>query len=340
MTSHRSPALKALAAAALAFVTGCSSAVGSVSKNAPLESTTVVVDSFGAIDTAGLYIAKDEGLFRAVGLNVQLKPQFTIQPQVDDLVKGSAHGGADIASGDYVTFIQNELNGDPDLKNVKPNLRIIEESSFLQPNVLVVLVPKNARVRSLAELRNARISVLAPENISDVLVFSLLGDHGLPIRPVNTAHYPDVQFPNVAKAFAKRTMDAAFAPEPFVTQFEEQAGTQELADLDQGSTANFPIQGYVTTQGWAQKNPNTLRAFVQALNEGQRIADTNRAEVEKVLEKNLNLPPVVADLVALPTFPIGVDPSRLQRTVTAMLRFNFIGKQFSNFQVKSMIDSP
>jgi NitT/TauT family transport system substrate-binding protein len=336
MTPHRPSRLKALAAVTLALVTGCSSAAGSASGTGRLETTTVVVDSFGAIDTAGLFIAQDKGLFRAAGLTVKLRPQFTIQPQVKDLVNGTA----DIASGDYVTFIQNELKGDPDLKGAKPKLRIIGEASFLQPNVLVLLVPQNARVTSVAALGSARISVLAPQNIGDLLVFSLLSDHGLPVRPVNTQHFPNVQFPQVGAAFKAGVMDAAFAPEPFVTQFEEQAGTRELADLDQGSTANFPIQGYVTTQGWAQKHPNTMRAFLRALNQGQQIADTNRAEVERVLEKFLGLPAIVADLVALPTFPIGVDATRLQRTVTAMLRFNFIGKQFSNFKVSSMIDSP
>jgi hypothetical protein len=33
-----------------------------------------------------------------------------------------------------------------------------------------------------------------------------------------------------------------FAPEPFVSVDEEAAGSPELADLDQGSTQDFPAQ--------------------------------------------------------------------------------------------------
>jgi NitT/TauT family transport system substrate-binding protein len=319
--------LMTASAAVLALVTGCSSLTGSGSAPIQLEQTTITVDAFAAIDTAGLFIAQDEGLFKAEGLNVKISPpQTQVQTQVTQLMKGTA----DIVSGDYVTFIQDETIA-------KQQLRIIDESSFLQPNVLTVLVPAKARVKSIAALKGASISVLAPQNISDLLIFSLLTDHGIPI---GQERYPNVIFPNILPAFGARTMDAAFAPEPFVTSFEEAAGVQELADLDQGSATNFPIQGYATSQAFAQKNPGTLKAFIQALNEGQQIADTNRPEVEKVLEKFLGLKPVVADLVALPRFPVGVDAVRLQRTVTAMVKFNILTQQFRNFNIRSMIYSP
>lgn len=338
MKSHRPPVLKPLAAALLALATGCSAAAGSASNTGRLETTNVSVDAFEAIDTVGLWIAQDEGLFRANGLNVTIKPVQLVNPEIDDMVNGKV----DIGSGDYVTFIKENLLGDPDpgMHNVNPELRIIGESSFLQPNVLDLLVPRSAKVKSIAQLAHARIAVLVPQNISDVLVFSLLQDHGLSLKPLNTQHFPDVQFGDIPKAFATNQADAAFAPEPFPTLFEEGVGIQELADLDQGSTTNFPIQGYITTKAWAQQHPNTLRAFDRALNEGQRIADTNRAEVEKVLEKFLGLKPIVADLVALPTFPIGVDAIRIQRTVTALIRFHFIPQKFANFQVSSMIAAP
>ena len=145
-------------------------------------------------------------------------------------------------------------------------------------------------------------------------------------------HYPLVAFPDIGPAFQERKMDAAFAPEPFVTSLEETYGVQELADLDQGSTTNFPIQGMVTTASWAQRNPNTLAAFLRAYNEGQVIATTERAKVEQVLETFLHLPGSVAALVALPAFPRGVDPVRLQRVVSAMLRFGILGPQFEQLQ--------
>ncbi len=107
----------------LVLLAGCT---GGSSGPGQLEQTTITVDAFGAIDTAGLFIAEQDGLFAAQGLKVNLRMQILVQPQVDDLLSGKA----DIASGDYVTFIDNETSGDPDLGNRKPDLRIISESSF------------------------------------------------------------------------------------------------------------------------------------------------------------------------------------------------------------------
>jgi NitT/TauT family transport system substrate-binding protein len=312
----------------LVLLAGCTG--GSETGGGQLEQTTITVDAFGAIDTAGLFIAEQDGLFAKQGLTVKLRLQTLVQPQVDDLLAGKA----DIASGDYVTFVENETGGDPDLGNREPNLRIISESSFLQPNVLELVAPPHSSATSVATLRGKAISVLGPRNIGDILVDSLLETNGIPVAD---ERFPDVAFPDIGTAFAHQKMAAAFAPEPFVTLLAEGGGVQELADLDEGATANFPIQGMVATQSWAQRNPGTVQAFLRAYDQGQEIAATQRGQVEQVLQTYLHLPAVAADLVSLPAFPQGVDQVRLQRTVSAMLRFGILSQQFSNFNIKSMI---
>jgi NitT/TauT family transport system substrate-binding protein len=140
----------------------------------------------------------------------------------------------------------------------------------------------------------------------------------------------------VAAELAAGSVSAAFAPEPFVSQDEEGFGVQELADLDQGSTQDFPIEGYAVTQAWAQKYPNTLLAFTRALSQGQEIADTDRGAVERAMENYLNMPAATAASISLPSFPTGLDPVRLQRVVSAMNRFNFLPAQDANFKMTSM----
>ncbi len=152
-------------------------------------------------------------------------------------------------------------------------------------------------------------------------------------------HYASVPFPGVATALttAGSPISASFAPEPFVSLDEAGKGLQELADLDQGSTQDFPIQGYAVTQAWAQKYPNTLKAFTTALSQGQQIADTDRAAVETALENYLGIPNETAAFISLPTFPLGVDPVRLQRVVNAMVRFGLLPSG-TTFSVTSMIN--
>ena len=145
-----------------------------------------------------------------------------------------------------------------------------------------------------------------------------------------------VAFPAVAQNLDSNTVSAAFAPEPFVSLDEQKAGLEELADLDQGSTTDFPIQGYTVTQAWAAKYPNTLKAFTRALSQGQQIADTDRAAVELAVEKYLQVPASTAAFISLPSFPAGVDAVRLQRVVSAMLQFGLLPPKDQTFKIQTI----
>jgi len=309
--------------AVTAALAGCSGASGGAG-GGPLEKTSIVVDAFPAIDSAGLFIAEQRGLFKAQGLNVTIKLATTSQAAIDGQLKGTY----DITSADYVTYLDNVLLD-------KAPLRIVDESSFLQPNVLTLLVKPGSGVQSVEQLKNRVVSVNAPNDIGTLLVDSLLSDDGVPLKSVTFNN--NVPFPEVGQDLATGKVAAAFAPEPFVSLDAMQAGTEILADLDQGGTAAFPIQGVAVTQSWARDNPNTLAAFERAYAQGQQLADTDRAAVESAVEKFLGLPPLAAALISLPNFPTGVDSVRLQRLVDAMVRFGLLGKKFAGFKVATII---
>jgi NitT/TauT family transport system substrate-binding protein len=312
------------ATVAIAVLAGCSGGASGGGSGGPLEKTNIVVDAFPAIDSAGLFIAEQRGLFKAQGLNVTIKLASTSQAAIN----GQLAGTYDITSADYVTYVDNALLD-------KAPLRIVAESSVLQPNVLTLLVKAGSRVQSVQQLKHQVVSVNAPNDIGTLLVDSLLTDNGVPLNSVTFNN--NVAFPDVGQELSSGKVDAAFAPEPFVSLDGMQAGTEVLADLDQGGSAGFPIQGVAVTQSWARANPNTLAAFERAYTQGQQIADTDRSAVELAIEQFLGLPKLAAALVSLPNFPTGVDPVRLQRLVDAMVRFGLLGKQYANFKISTII---
>ncbi len=319
--------------AVLTVLAGCSSAsstAGAAGMSAkaigPLEKKSITIDAFPAIDSVGLFIAQDDGLFKAQGLNVTIKLAATSQSAIN----GQLAGSFDITSADYVTYIDNVL-----LK--KAPLRIVAEASFLQPNVLALVTKSGSAVKSLAQLKHQVVSVNAPDDIGTLLIDSVLSDNNVP--PGSVTFDNSVQFPDVPGELATGKVKASFVPEPFVSLDAMQAGTEELADLDQGSTTDFPIQGVAVTRSWARANPDTLAAFERAYSQAQEIADTDRPAVEKALEAKafLGMPSIAAALVSLPSFPTGVDPARLQRLVDAMVKYKLLGPQFSSFKISSII---
>jgi NitT/TauT family transport system substrate-binding protein len=324
MKFHRACRTSLVATAVVVTLAGCSGGSGGASGG--LEKTNIVIDAFPAIDSAGLFIAEQEGLFKKEGLNVTIDLASTSQASIDGQLKGSY----DVTSADYVTYVNNALQD-------KAQLRIIDESSFLQPNVLTLLVKKGSAVQSVQQLKGKVVSVNAPDDIGTLLVDSLLTDDGVPLSAVKFNN--DVAFPAAGQELASGQVAASFVPEPFVSLDEMLGGTQVLADLDQGGTANFPIQGVAVTASWAKANPNTLAAFQRAYAQGQETADTDRPAVEKAVEKFLGLTPIAAALVSLPEFPIGVDPGRLQRLVDAMVRFGLLPGKDAGFKISSIIDN-
>jgi NitT/TauT family transport system substrate-binding protein len=314
-----------VASAALALViptlaAGCSTAAAG---QGALEKTNIMVDVFPTIDFAGLYVAQMDGLFRQQGLNVTIKFAPLSQLAVTSVLNGTS----DVAGTDYVTYIDNELND-------SARLRIIAEASSLEPHDLEMFVSPHSRITALSQLKGHTIGVTSADDIDTLLVRALLAENGISVNSVNIQF--GFQLTNVAGQLDAGQADAAPIPEPFASEGEQQYGLQELADVDQGVTTNFPLEGYAVTQAWARKYPNTLAAFDRALEQGQQIADSNRAAVEAAVEKFLGIKPQTAAVMTLPDYPLSVTPVQLQRVVNTMVQFGMLPRKDASFKITSM----
>jgi NitT/TauT family transport system substrate-binding protein len=154
--------------------------------------------------------------------------------------------------------------------------------------------------------------------------------------------FTNVPFPGMTSALKSGTVSAALMPEPFASGAEESQGIVPLTDLDQGATTSFPVAGYVVTRQWAEKYPHTLAAFYKALEEGQQIADNDRAAVEHAMidiPAPFGVSAETAAVLSLDSYPVSdgpagsVDKIRLQRVVDVMQQF--LG--FPAFNIDSML---
>lgn len=315
--------LSPVAAMILLAVTGCGGylAGGSAAADAGLEQNTLNVAVVPAVDSAGFFIALHEGLFKKQGLIVNYTPAISSDTVIDQQVAGQY----DITAGNYVSYIQHaEADHQP--------LEIIAEGSVMEPGTQAIYTMPGSKIKSLAKLQDHLLGINAPGNINYLLAAAVLTQNGIGVRQVRFPSQP-IPFPMMAGQLAAGKIDAAALPEPFATIAEEQYGAVELTDLNQGAAENFPILGYVATKSWAQHHPSTLRAFLAALEQGQEIADTSRLAVEQAMEslkgpQNGQVPPIVASVMALNSYPLGVDRARLQRVPDVMLEFGLLRSRF------------
>ena len=302
-----------------ALAAGCgtvSSTASSPAQPDP-ELADITVAALPAADLAGLYIAQDQELFAQQGLHVTIEPIPSSQAIIADQLKGQV----DISAGSYIPYLAAQAAG--------ARFRVLAEADILRPDTRVLVTTGDSPIVTVAQLMGRRIAVNATNSIGTLLISVLLSDHG--ISPAKVRFVTDQQgFPAMPAQLQAGAWDAAFLAEPYITLAGERYGDRILADLDQGSAVNFPIDGYVATAAWAQRNPETAAAFVRAIEAGQLLADTDAAAVQAAIAKYDNLGPLVTTAMALSGYPTGpVDKGRIQRVAAAMLQFGLLGRQYA-----------
>jgi NitT/TauT family transport system substrate-binding protein len=293
---------------------GCSSTNGSGSSGVELHNLTVA--AVPAADSAGVYIAKQDGLFAAEGLNVTIVPAISSATVINAQMAGKYA----VTSGNYVSYI---------LANAKQHadFRILAAGSIMQPHVQDLMIPGNSSIRSLQQLKGKTIALNVTNGIGQLLVSALLTANQ--ISPTQV-HFVPVDFPVMGQALKRHEVAAAFMPGPFATGAEEQFGAEPLADLDQGAVTSLPISGYVVTQTWLNKYPKTAAAFRKAIIEGQRIADTDPGAVEKAMVTfSKGVTSMAAAVMASPTFPLDTDGVLIQRVADLMQEFGLLKQRYT-----------
>jgi NitT/TauT family transport system substrate-binding protein len=311
----------AIALIALSGCAGAAATAGSTSPNG-LQKTTLNVAVVPAVDSAGFFVALHEGLFAKQGLTINYTPAVSSDAVIDQQIAGKF----DITGGNYVSYIQHYVDDHQPLE-------IVAEGSVMQQGTQAIYTMPDSKIKTLSELKGHTLGINAPLNINYLLAASVITENGIKLNQVRFPTAP-IPFPAMAAELAAGKIDAAAMPEPFATAAEQQYGAVELADLNQGATEQFPIQGYVVTKSWAQQNPGTLRAFVTALAQGQELADTSRSSVEKAMEalsgpQNGEIQPIVASVMAVNIYPTSIDKVRIQRVADVMYQFGLLRSRFN-----------
>jgi NitT/TauT family transport system substrate-binding protein len=319
--------LAALVGLSSLLAVGCSGG-GSSSSAAPggLEKTNLVVAAVPAIDSAGLYIAEQRGLFAAEGLRVSIVPAISGKTTINKQLAGSF----DVTSGNYVSYIL--ANADPKAAGLSKaaDFRVLVPGSIMESNSQDIMVPPGSHIKTVSELAHKTVAVNVTDNIGQLLVSSVLSDNAVPASSVT---FVPIQFPAMAHALQDHQVDAAWEPQPYITESEENAGAIPLADSNQGTTENLPISGYMVTASWLKKYPNTAAAFRRALLKAQTIAANDPAAVQRGMEAFAKVPPEAAAVEANPQFPTQMSAALLARLAQLMHNFNMINQSYDVHQM-------
>ncbi|MBO0819411.1 MAG: ABC transporter substrate-binding protein [Nocardiopsaceae bacterium] len=299
----------------------------------PPEQPSITVEAVPTADEAGLYVAADQGLFRQQGLNVTIVPTVGGGATLPALNSGQAQ----LVAGNYVSFVRFQAARQADL-------RIIAGGSLMKPGNQVLYVMPGSQYRNVDDLadHHAAIGVNTKNDVGQLLIGALMQAQGNSLDDVTLQAEPDGFSEEISKLKSGQ-LGAAWLPEPFGTEAQQQLGAVPLADLDQGPLSNFPIGCYIGTAKWVRSHPDTVAAFLRALKRGQEIADTSRPAVERAMQKHLNVPQIVADTMTVDSYPLDIGIPQMQRVANEMYQFRVMPPGFSYqgqpYQMSKMIQS-
>ncbi len=199
---HAATAVALTAVAALAA--GCSASGGSgvdsiasslPTNYGPAEQTTLNVGVVPAMDSAGFFVALNEGLFTKEGLKINYTPATSSETAIQQQVKGQLQ----ITAGNYVSYVEAvALQHEP--------LEVVSEGSVMQQGAQTLFVMPSSHITQLSQLKGKLIGVNAPTNIDYLLGVSVLKENG--INP------DDVKFPNGKDKASAQYDDGGAIPFP------------------------------------------------------------------------------------------------------------------------------
>ena len=313
--------LAVTAAVTLIALSGCGGDEPDLAQN--VEKASIRVGVPDTVDAAPLYLARKQGYFTQVGLDVEIVKISSNQAQ-QLLQAKNANDRIDVALGDYVPIFQEIENG--------AKLRILAEGYSAGPGVLKIVTLQNSGIATVKDLRNKRVAVDPTYPLGELSLAQTLASQsvftppedgldlstGLPLAVV------PMPFKQMSTALKNGRVDAAWMVEPYASAAEETVGARRVADGAAGSLSELPLSGYMVTESWARRNPGTGAAFVGALQKAQSLAIRNPGMVRTILPSYAKITKVTAALVSLGNFPTSSSAARLQRIVDLMTRYRML----------------
>ncbi|MBB3221497.1 sulfonate ABC transporter substrate-binding protein [Pseudoduganella umbonata] len=168
------------------------------------------------------------------------------------------------------------------------------------PHSEAIVVPKDSKLRSVADLKGKRVALNKGSNVH-YLLLRALEQAGVPWKDIQPVYLPPA---DARAAFERGAVDAWVIWDPFFAAAEKQLGARVLAD-GKGLVANH--QFYLAARDWARANPALQQVLLEEIGKVDDWGRDNPKEVTAILAAQTGLEPAVVALAAS-RYSYGVKP--------------------------------
>jgi len=273
----------------LAFGPSCSRKGPSV----PAESITF--GALGSGEAALIYVAQDQGLFAANGINVTVKNYESGVATVDALLKGEL----EVAWSAEYAVVRRAFDGD--------GLRIVATlSRFVDVSLLC---RRDRGIARVADLKGKTIGVTR-KTISEFCLSRYLALNSMNTRDVILV---DVQAPQSAEALSSGSVDAVVTYDLYATQIQ----TQMVGNITAWSIqSNQPGFGVISARNdWISDKPERVVRFLKSLAQADNYLVHNPEAGKRLVQRRLNFDDALMDEI----WPTSVYSVTLEQALVAAM---------------------
>ncbi|WP_022869886.1 ABC transporter substrate-binding protein [Yaniella halotolerans] len=269
----------------------------------------VNIGYFPLVHTSTIIQAEEAGYLEEAGISAELMQTEGGAAAIPSLISGDI----DILYSNYTSILLAAEQGLPVALVAGNDIATDDHGIF---------VTEDSDIEDLSDLEGKSFAVNNLQNIGTVAIYAQLEEVGVGPEDVDLVEMPN---PDMAPALANGNVDAIWQVEPFQT-ISEQSGLRRIGDMFDGPASDMPVGGWVTTQEFADSNPEVIDSFRQALGQAGDDLQRNHELHLELVPSYTEIDVSVAEELALPNYDTDLQIDVLQHGADMMHEYGIIAE--------------
>lgn len=235
--------------------------------------TKLQIGCTSTTDCASAMVAVDEGIFKKHGLDAEM-----ILIGINSNIPAAILSGSIQIGGPTSTVFLQAVDGGLDLV-------AITGASIMSPTSnanITAFVRNGITIKDAKDFVGKKVGAPGLGAFLHVLFVKWLVEKGVDPKSVN---FVEVTFPTMPDIIKSGGVDAVLTAEPFVTRMTNAGLGSVGARYAEELARTEPIIFYASAREWAEKNPDTVKKFRDAIAEASALVNSDRDKASASIAK-------------------------------------------------------
>ncbi|HKE73646.1 MAG TPA: ABC transporter substrate-binding protein [Acidimicrobiales bacterium] len=283
--------------------------------NAPKELTKLKVGVVPVVDVAPLYLGIKKGFFKDEGLDVTP----VVAQGGAAIIPAVVNGDQQIGFSNIVSLLLGQTQNLP----VQVISQGVQATDDPDNDTAAIAVKGDSPIKTAADLEGKTIAINTLKNISELTVKAALDGEGV---DVSTLKFVEVPLPDMVGQLDAGRVDAAGLVEPFITTGKA-AGDRTLIYDRVATEPKMTVATYFTSKSFLGSDPDTVDAFVKAMNKSLEYATDHPDEARAAIGEYTEIPPDVLAKVVLPLWQTDLNRDSIDKINELMVKYGIAEKK-------------